>query len=131
MGAQRLADGYTRKGVKAMSNADEEVRRDDPSSMGGQQANGSLNVPAGVTVYDMSGEKLGKVAAGIALDDYFRLEKGLLFPQEYYIPKSAIARIEANGVYLNVAKDDIKNRGWDHPPSGSVQALGHNEESQI
>jgi hypothetical protein len=131
MGAQRVAISYMRKGVKAMSNSDEEVRRDDPSAMGRPQAGGSLNVPAGATVYDMSGEKLGKVAAGIALDDYFRLEKGLLFPQEYYIPKSAITRIEADGVHLNVAKGDIKNRGWDHPPSGSVQALGHNEEPQI
>jgi hypothetical protein len=125
---QRTVDSYTQKGVKAMSNHDDQIRQSDPSTMGGYQTNGSLSIPAGATVYDVSGEKLGKVSGGIALGDYFRLEKGLLFPHEYYVPKSAIARTDADGVYLGVTKDEIKNNGWDQRPAETVETLGHNEE---
>ena len=91
------------------------------------QISANLSVPAGATVYDVSGEKLGKVSGGIALGDYFRLEKGLIFPHEYYVPKSAIARIDADGVHLNVTKDDVKTSGWDQRPTESVATLGHHE----
>lgn len=114
-----------------MSNRDDQMRQNDPSAMGGYQSSESLSVPAGATVYDVSGEKLGKVSGGIALGEYFRLEKGLIFPHEYYVPKSVISRIDPDGVYLNVAKDDVKNRGWDHRPTESVEALGHNEEPHV
>ena len=33
----------------------------------GDQISANLSVPAGATVYDVSGEKLGKVSGGIAL----------------------------------------------------------------
>jgi len=114
-----------------MSNRDDQIRQNDPSALGGNQTSGSLSIPAGATVYDVSGEKLGKVSGGIALGDSFRLEKGLLFPHEYYVPKSAIARIDPNGVYLSVTKDDIKNRGWDQRPTESVETLGHHEEPRL
>jgi hypothetical protein len=99
-----------------MNNRDDETQRSDPSATGGAQANASLSIPAGATVYDVSGAKLGKVGAGLALGDYFRLEKGLLFSQEYYIPKSAISRIDPDGVHLNVTKEDMKSSGWNNPP---------------
>jgi hypothetical protein len=46
------------------------------------------------------------------------------------LPKSAIARIDTDGVHLNVTGDEIKSSGWDHPPSESVEYLGHHEEPQ-
>jgi len=107
-----------------MNDQDDQMKRDDPSGMGGYQTSGTLSIPAGATVYDASGEKVGKVSGGIALGDYFRLEKGLLFPHDYYVPKSAIARIDPDGVYLNVAKDDIKNRGWENPPLERRETFG-------
>ena len=63
--------------------------------------------------------------------EYFRLEKGLIFPHEYYVPKSAIARIDADGVHLNVTKDDVKTSGWDQRPTESVEMPSHDEEPQI
>ena len=99
--------------------------------MGGYETSGNLSVPAGATVYDVSGEKLGKVSGGIALGEYFRLEKGLIFPHEYYVPKSAIARIDMEGIYLNVTKSDVKDSGWDHRPTESVEPLGHHDEPQV
>jgi hypothetical protein len=110
---------------------DEQKRQQDPSGMEGSQSSVNLSVPAGATVYAVSGEKLGKVGGGIALGDYFRLEKGMLFPHEYYVPKSAIARIDPDGVHLNVSKDAVKTSGWDHPPTESVETLGHHEEPQV
>jgi hypothetical protein len=99
-----------------MNNRDDELQQSDPSALGGGQASASPSIPAGATIYDVSGEKLGKVGAGIALGDYFRLEKGLLFPHEYYVPKSAISLIDAEGVHLNVTKEEMKNSGWENPP---------------
>ena len=117
-----------------MDNRDDQVRQNDPndpSALGGDQASRNVSIPAGATVYDMSGEKLGKVSGGIALGDYFRLEKGLIFPHEYYVPKSVISRIDPDGVYLNVSKDDVKNSGWDQRPTESVETLGHHEEPSV
>jgi hypothetical protein len=117
-----------------MTNRDDQMRQSDPnepSAMGGYQSSESLSVPAGATVYDVSGEKLGKVSGGIALGDYFRLEKGLIFPHEYYVPKSAISRIDPDGVYLTVTKDEVKNSGWDNRPTESIETLGHNEEPHV
>ena len=114
-----------------MDNRDDQMRQNDPndpSGVGGYQTSGNLSIPAGATVYDVSGEKLGKVSGGIALGSYFRLEKGLIFPHEYYVPKSAISRIDPDGVYLNVSKDGVKNSGWDQRPTESVETLGHSEE---
>jgi hypothetical protein len=114
-----------------MSNPEDQSRQQDPSALGGSQSSASLSVPAGATVYDVSGEKLGKVAGGIALWEYFQLEKGLLFHHEYSVPKSAIARIDPDGVHLNVTKDEVKNSGWDHLPSESVETPSHDEEPQV
>jgi uncharacterized protein (TIGR02271 family) len=36
------------------------------------------------------------------------------------VPMSALTRSDADGIYLNLAKDDVTNQGWDNPPSGGV-----------
>ncbi len=114
---------------KTCFNCNDQIRPNDPSAMGGYQASESMSIPAGAIVFDVSGEKLGKVAGGIALQECFRLERGVLFHHDYYISKSAIARIDAAGVHLNVTHDEIKTSGWDHPPSDS-ENLDHHEEPQ-
>ena len=48
-----------------MDNRDDQMRQNDPndpSGVGGYQTSGNLSIPAGATVYDVSGEKLGKVS---------------------------------------------------------------------
>jgi hypothetical protein len=55
-----------------------------------EQIGANLIVPAGATVYDVSGQKLGKVAGGIAQREYFYLERGLLFHHDYYVPKRVL-----------------------------------------
>jgi hypothetical protein len=79
----------------------------------------------------VAGEKLGKVTGGLALCEYFRLEKGLLLPHEYYIPKRAIARSAPGGVHLTVTRDDLKVRGWDQRPTERVETLSQENEAHL
>jgi hypothetical protein len=74
-----------------------------------------------MTVYDVNGEKIGAVSGYTTSGAYFKLEKGLIFHHDYYVPMSAVSRIDPDGVYLTVLKDDIKDRGWDNPPLGGEQ----------
>jgi hypothetical protein len=104
-----------------MSTRDDDIRRNDPSTMGGNSTSGSQRIADGMTVYDVNGEKIGAVSGYTTSDTYFKLEKGLLFHHDYYVPMSAVSRIDPDGVYLTVRKDDIKDRGWENPPLGREQ----------
>jgi hypothetical protein len=107
-----------------MNDRDDQMRRDDPSAMGGSQTSGSQRVTDGMNVYDVNGEKIGKVTGSNASADYFTLEKGLIFHHDYYVPMSAVSRLDPDGVYLNVAKDDVENRGWENPPLERRETFG-------
>jgi hypothetical protein len=111
-----------------MDDRDDQMRRTDPSTTGGYQTSGSQRLTDGMAVYDVSGDKIGKVTGASASADYFTLEKGLLFHHDYYVPMSAVSRLDPDGVYLNVAKDDITNRGWENPPIGRRNTLDPNDE---
>ena len=89
--------------------------------MGGYSTSGSQRLADDMTVYDVNGEKIGKVSGYTTSSNYFKLEKGLLFHHDYYVPMSAVSRIDPDGVYLKVLKDDIKDRGWENPPVGGEQ----------
>jgi hypothetical protein len=96
--------------------------------MGGSSASGSQRITDGTTVYDVSGDKVGLVSRATASADYFTLEKGMLFPRDYYVPMSAVSRIDPDGVYLNVAKDDIKKRDWENPPLERRETFGERRD---
>jgi hypothetical protein len=76
----------------------------------------------GAPIYDSSGEHVGEVSAVNAANDYFTLEKGIFFPRDFYVPLSAVERIEPDGVYLNVNKDQMAYLGWDAKPDDSLDA---------
>jgi hypothetical protein len=101
-----------------MTTRDDDIRRNDPSMMSGSSTSGAQRIADGMTVYDVNGEKIGVVRGYMTNSAYFTLEKGLFFPHDYYVPMSAVLRVHPESVYLNVRKDDIKNRGWDDPPQG-------------
>lgn len=118
----------TRKGVQRMNTSDDDIRRDDSTAMGGYSSSGSQRLADGMTVYDLNGEKIGTISGYTTSSAYFKLEKGLIFHHDYYVPMSAVARIDPDGVYLTVLKDDIKDRGWDNPPLGGEQ---RNDEPRL
>jgi hypothetical protein len=121
---QSVRESPREKGVRTVDDRNDQMRRNDPSSMGGYQPDGSQRIADDMTVYDVNGEKIGKVTGSSANADYFTLEKGLIFHHDYYVPMSAVSRLDPDGVYLNVAKDDIKNRGWENPPLERRETFG-------
>ena len=103
-----------------MTTRDDDLRRNGPSAMGGNSTS-NQRLADDMPVYDVNGEKIGKVSGYTTSSNYFKLEKGLLFHHDYYVPMSAVSRIDPDGVYLTVRKDDIKDRGWENPPLGGEQ----------
>jgi uncharacterized protein (TIGR02271 family) len=44
------------------------------------------------------------------------MHKGILFPQDVYVPLNAIAGTSADGIQLNMTKDEVSRQTWDRPP---------------
>jgi uncharacterized protein (TIGR02271 family) len=75
-------------------------------------------ITVGNEVYGSDGDKVGAVSE--VQRDYIVVAKGLFFPTDYYIPRSAIASGSNGQVYLNVDKDAALTSGWDTVPEGRV-----------
>lgn len=75
---------------------------------------GNIEIPEGVEVYSSDGKNLGKVIQSSA--NTIVVEKGFVFPTDYYIPTSAIERMGDDMVYLTVTKDEAMDRGWENEP---------------
>lgn len=73
------------------------------------------NVQHGTTVYDRDGTNLGTVAD--VAQNYLLVQKGFFFTTDRYIPFSAIARVEQDGIYVNASRDELDTLGWDQPPT--------------
>ncbi len=69
----------------------------------------------GTNVYGSDNTKVGDVAE--VGPTYLLVQKGWLFVKDRYIPFSAISRVDTDGVYLNVASDQIDSLGWDQVPA--------------
>ncbi len=78
----------------------------------------------GAPVYDVNGDRVGEVSDRGLQRNALIVHKGLIFPKDLYIPLSAIRGRDADGVYLNVAKDDINSHNWDQPPTGAAGTAG-------
>lgn len=61
-------------------------------------------------VYGADGQLVGHVNEVHA--NYVWVQKGLLFPQDMYIPTTACARIEPGRVDLNVTTQEVIAAGW-------------------
>ena len=77
----------------------------------------------GDEVYGADGAKLGKVIA--VQPSYLVVEKGLLFPTDYYVPTDAVATYEEGQIYLAVTKDAALDRGWDAEPAAGAAEAGY------
>ncbi len=88
--------------------------------MNQQQSTGGQIGP-GATVYDAAGEKVGTVRSYDAQGGYLDVEKGWLFPKDFYIPLSAVQGTDANGdVQLSLYKDDLQGDQYAYPPAEGV-----------
>jgi hypothetical protein len=89
----------------------------DSSGMEGHADTAAGRLVVGAPVYDMTGEKVGSVSAVNLPNEYFTLEKGVLFTRDFYVPLSAVESIAPDAVHLNVDKDQMAYLGWDAQPS--------------
>jgi uncharacterized protein (TIGR02271 family) len=75
----------------------------------------------GMDVVGSDGEKVGEIDA--VEQDYFVVRKGFFFPQDHYIPMTAISSYDEDGkVYLNVTKDEALEQEWGTPPAATTGA---------
>lgn len=72
------------------------------------------DIQQGWEVYSSDEQKVGNVDS--VESGYILAHKGIIFPKDLYIPRSAIRRIEHERVYLNIAKDEVEGQGWDMEP---------------
>lgn len=69
----------------------------------------------GMDVYGADGDKLGSIDA--VYPNYVSVKKGFFFPEDHYVPISAIQGVdEDDKVWLTVTKDEVLNQGWDQVP---------------
>lgn len=71
-------------------------------------------IPEGTEVVAADGDKVGKVVD--AQGDFLVVEKGWLFPTDYYVPRNAIVSYDGDKAYLAVTKDQALNQTWDVVP---------------
>ncbi len=72
----------------------------------------------GMEVHGSDGAKVGTISEVSA--DHFVVNKGFFFPNDYYIPTSAVNNVEDDKVYLNVTKDEAMSQdpSWEERPVG-------------
>lgn len=81
-----------------------------------------VTIREGATVYAADGEKIGKV---IGYDGQaITVEKGWLFPTDYFVPVSAIGSQQGDDIYLTVTKDEALNSDWTNIPAGDLTTTG-------
>lgn len=61
----------------------------------------------GTTVYDAAGEQIGSVHSYDPDDNRLVVQRGLLAHREVDVPADAIARVDADGVYLSLYHDAL------------------------
>ncbi len=82
----------------------------------------------GMDVIGADGEKVGEIDA--VERDYFVVRKGFFFPQDHYIPMSAISSYDEDKVYLNVTKDEALEQEWSNPPAATGDAVSDTNYGQ-
>jgi len=84
----------------------------------GESIRSTLIIPEGTEIRSADDVKLGNAVT--ANPDYVVVEKGFLFPTDYYIPTSAITNYDGDKAYLSLTKDEVLGQGWDQRPSTVV-----------
>jgi osmotically-inducible protein OsmY len=74
----------------------------------------------GLKVYDINGEKVGRVYDYVPGSDWIVVEKGIFSSQDLYVPVTAIGYIDGDGIYLRVSKDVLKTAFMVKPATVNV-----------
>ena len=76
-------------------------------------------IQTGATVYSSDNEKIGDVAR--IADDHFVIEKGFILTTDIYVPMSAVAGVDDDGIRLAITKDQLENEDWSAAPAAGTQ----------
>ena len=76
----------------------------------------------GMDVIGSDDEKIGEVDA--VEQDYFVVRKGFFFPEDHYIPVSAISTYDDNRIYLTYTRDQVLEQDWVAPPTTDATLTG-------
>jgi hypothetical protein len=79
----------------------------------------------GWDVISNDGQQLGRINS---VRQHFVEVSGGFLSEKLYVPSSAIANVERETVYLNLATADIRAQGWQQPPR-SPDKLQTSEEA--
>jgi uncharacterized protein (TIGR02271 family) len=72
----------------------------------------------GMNVYGSDGDKVGEVDA--VEPDYFVVRKGFFFPEDHYIPRTAVANFDEENIYLSYTKDEVLSQNWTTEPEAGT-----------
>jgi uncharacterized protein (TIGR02271 family) len=88
----------------------------------------ATQIQTGTSVYGNDNEKIGEVA-GVA-DRYFVIEKGFIFTTDIFVPMSAVAGVDEDGIRLSMTKDQVEDEDWtEAPASGTGGTVGTDYET--
>jgi hypothetical protein len=84
-----------------------------------QTADGGTNlqIVEGMTVFDAAGDKVGKLDTFNPEGGFLDIRKGWLFPKDIYVPLRAVARTDADGIYLGLYKEDLERAEYAPAPA--------------
>ena len=67
-------------------------------------------IHTGTSVFDSESKNLGTIQAYDGSTGYMRVEKGVFFPRDIFLPVTSVAFLDDQGVHLSETKDTITNR---------------------
>jgi hypothetical protein len=77
------------------------------------------HIEEGTDVICSCGHKIGEVMD--VQDDYLVVEKGFFITCDLYVPKTAVAGMEKDGLHLNISRHDADAAHWEHEPAISAR----------
>lgn len=73
----------------------------------------------GMDVFGSDGEKVGSIDS--VEQNHFVVRKGFFFPEDHFIPFTAVNTYDDGAVYLNVTRDGALEQQWGEQPLSDVQ----------
>jgi hypothetical protein len=73
-------------------------------------------VTDGTIVYGIDGVKLGIVRHYDPRATYLDVQKGWLFPKDFYVPLASVSGVSGEGVYLRLTAVELEHDRYDEPP---------------
>jgi hypothetical protein len=77
----------------------------------------NLQIVEGMTVFDAAGDKVGKLDMFNPESGFLDIRKGWLFPKDIYVSVRAVARTDADGIYLGLYKEDLERANYAPSPA--------------